>query len=325
MYGYTAEEAIGSPIDIVILEEAERRQEELDIRAQIARGERVQHHETIRRRKDGTSFEVSLSLSPVRDATGRTLAAAGIMRDISERKRLEDDRRRASGLLERFADFTAHDFRAPMQHIHWHAEEAAELLAGSAPPRAQLLLDRIIAKSRWMQRRTDGLQAASGVSGGRNYERARVSAAYAFDDAHEMLASVDQFVQEAHVSRDDLPEVVSNEVLLGFLFQNLLQNACKYGRETVPVVVHVSARRTDEAWEFAIQDNGRGVPADRADSIFEPYVRGDNVAMDQPGTGIGLTFCRAIVEWHKGRIWVEAGPGSGSIFKFTIPARGAEA
>src|SRR5580700_225826 len=68
MYGYTAEEAIGRPIDIVIPEDPERRQEELGIRARIARGERIEHYETERRRKDGTRFPVSPSISPVRDA-----------------------------------------------------------------------------------------------------------------------------------------------------------------------------------------------------------------------------------------------------------------
>src|SRR5580704_14755360 len=89
MYGYTAEEAIGRPIDIVILDEPKRRQEELDIRARIARGERIEHYETERRRKDGTRFPVSFSISPVRDASGRIVAAAGFARDISERRVLE--------------------------------------------------------------------------------------------------------------------------------------------------------------------------------------------------------------------------------------------
>src|SRR5450759_1533420 len=86
MYGYTAEEALDQPIDIVIADGPERRQEELDIRAQIARGDRIQHYETVRRRKDGTHFEVSVSISPVRDAAGRIVAAAGFARDISERR-----------------------------------------------------------------------------------------------------------------------------------------------------------------------------------------------------------------------------------------------
>jgi hypothetical protein len=77
MYGYTAEEAIGQPIDLVIPDHPERRQEELDIRARLARGERTEHYQTERRRKDGTRFPVSVSISPVRDTSGRIVAAAG--------------------------------------------------------------------------------------------------------------------------------------------------------------------------------------------------------------------------------------------------------
>jgi PAS domain S-box-containing protein len=89
MYGYTAEEATGQPIDIVIPDSPKRRQEELDIRARIARGERIEHYETMRRRQDGTRFPVSLSISPVRDASGGIVAAAGFARDISERQVLQ--------------------------------------------------------------------------------------------------------------------------------------------------------------------------------------------------------------------------------------------
>ena len=87
MYGYTAEEATGRPINIVIPDDLERRQEELDIRARIARGERIEHYETERRRQDGTRFPVSVSISPVRDASGRIVAAAGFARDITEQRR----------------------------------------------------------------------------------------------------------------------------------------------------------------------------------------------------------------------------------------------
>jgi PAS domain S-box-containing protein len=319
MYGYTADEAMGRQIDIVIADDDEHRQEELDIRARIARGERIQHYETLRRRKDGSLFEMSLSISPVRDATGQIVAAAGFARDISERRRLEDERKRTTGLLKRFADFSAHDFKTPMQHILWDSQAAAKLLGMDAPAEVRELLGRIVASSRWMQRRTDGLRAASGISQGVSPTRQLVQSEKAFDEAYGMLVAIDQLVKEATVTRDALPKVVSNDVLLGFLFQNLLQNSCKYGRVNVPVAVHASATRVADAWEFSITDNGRGIAPGRVNSIFEPYVRGDNVGSDEPGSGIGLNFCRTIIEWHKGRIWVESGPGLGSTFKFTIP------
>jgi signal transduction histidine kinase len=104
---------------------------------------------------------------------------------------------------------------------------------------------------------------------------------------------------------------------LGCLFQNLLQNACKFGRVDVPVEVHVSAERYSGGWEFSFCDNGMGIRADWVDRIFDPYVR--DFEMERPGTGIGLSFCRRIIEWHGGRIWAESVLGSGSTFRFTIP------
>jgi signal transduction histidine kinase len=157
------------------------------------------------------------------------------------------------------------------------------------------------------------------LSEGKYPPRERVSAQAAFEEAHRTHADVDQLVQRATVITEPLPEVVSNEVLLGFLFRNLLENACKYGRVGVPVTVHVSARRVDGAWEFSIADNGRGIAPDKLETIFEAGVRGDNVGADEPGSGIGLHFCRTIIGWHQGKIWAESGPEPGSTFKFTIP------
>jgi PAS domain S-box-containing protein len=311
MYGYTEGEAIGRRIEIVIPEN--KRQEDVEIRSRIARGERIKHYETTRRRKDGSEIDVSLSIAPVRDATDRIVAAAGFARDISEQ-------RRATGLVTGFADFSAHDFKTPMQHILWDSQSALDSLGSGRSERVQALLERIIAKARWMQSRTEGLQVASGLTQGRPAPREKVSSQKAFDEAHRMLAEVDQLVAVATITTDQLPKVVSNEVLLGFLFQNLLQNACKYGRVSIPVKVHVSASRVDGAWQFAVKDNGRGISPGKLRAIFEPYIRGENVGADEPGHGIGLHFCRTIVEkWHRGRIWAESGPEPGSTFKFTIP------
>lgn len=319
MYGYSEDEAVGQPIDIVIPEDKAKRQEEVDIRGKMARGEQIKHYETTRRRKDGAVFQVSVSISPVRDASGRIVAAAGFARDISDRKRLEAERRRATGFLTSFANFSAHDFKTPMQHILWDSQAALESLSASDPGEVRKKLERITATSRWMQSRTDGLLVASGLSQGKHPPRERVSSQQAFDEAHRTLAEVDQLVQRATVTSEPLPEVVSNEVLLGFLFRNLLENACKYGRVGVPVTVHVSAERVNGRWQFSIKDNGRGISPDKLESIFEAGVRGENVTADEPGSGIGLHFCRTIIGWHQGRIWAESGPEVGSIFKFTIP------
>ncbi len=105
MYGYTAEEAIGRPIDIVIPDDEDKRAEELSIRASIARGERIRHYETIRRHKDGSVIEVSVSISPVRDAaSGRIVGAAGFARDISELNRAYETKQHLAAIVDNSDD-----------------------------------------------------------------------------------------------------------------------------------------------------------------------------------------------------------------------------
>ena len=91
LFGYTAEEVIGKPVTILI--PPDRHDEEPEILARIRRGERVDHYDTVRRRKDGSLVEVSLSVSPIRDAKGRVVGASKIARDITERKRAQEQQR----------------------------------------------------------------------------------------------------------------------------------------------------------------------------------------------------------------------------------------
>jgi PAS domain S-box-containing protein len=321
MYGYSAEQALGRPIDIVIPEEF--RNQELEIRDRIAQGERIHHRETRRCNRGGQHIDVSLSVSPVWDTSGRIVAAADIARDISKRRQLEEERERARGLLERFVDFAAHDFKTPMHHILWFGQEATRLIgdcssmeSGECLSEVRVRLEKIVANSFWMNNRTEALLRASGLQGPRQI-RTQVNAEKAFDESLAMLRSVDLNVADAYVTRGSLPVVASDEYLLGFLFQNLLQNAIKFGQIGQPVRVHVSAVRRLDAWRFTVADNGMGVPEHLREQIFEPHMRAPDV--EAPGTGIGLTFCRRIVDWHGGRIWVEPGRKGGSRFSFTIP------
>jgi PAS domain S-box-containing protein len=290
MYGYTAEEAIGRPIDVVVPLDERRRAEELGIRSAAVRGERVERHETVRRRRDGVLVDVCLSIAPVRDAAGRIVAVTEISRDISDRRRL------GTGL-----DGTTHDLKTPMRNILMNAQEAARLVTDGAHQMARIdeLLGRIVANSVWMNQRTEGLLRASSLHD--RPGRWTVDAGRVFDETYEMLRSVDPFVGAATVHRGELPAVASDKVLLGLLFQNLLLDACRHGRTGESVVVSVTADRYERGWTFAIRASEWG---DRLDQIFEPHGLGDS---------------RRIVEWHGGRIWAASEPGHGTTLCFTIP------
>lgn len=127
----------------------------------------------------------------------------------------------------------------------------------------------------------------------------------------------------ASVTRDALPAVVADATQLAQLFQNLVGNAVKY-RGDAPPAVHVAARREDDAWVVSVADNGMGIAPRHFDRVFRMFQR-LTTAKEHAGAGIGLAFCKRIVERHGGRIWVESVEGEGSTFFFTLPDREAGA
>ncbi|HEY1405641.1 MAG TPA: ATP-binding protein, partial [Spirochaetota bacterium] len=114
----------------------------------------------------------------------------------------------------------------------------------------------------------------------------------------------------------ELPVVRGDYALLVELFQNLVSNAIKHRGDYFPRISISSSIKSDE-WEFAVKDNGPGIPSGRTDKIFQIFVRYGH--SEEQGSGIGLSICKKIVECHGGRIWVTSEEGKGSTFFFTIP------
>jgi light-regulated signal transduction histidine kinase (bacteriophytochrome) len=134
--------------------------------------------------------------------------------------------------------------------------------------------------------------------------------------------NLQQAVQDAGavITRGPLPDLEADPGQLGLLFQNLLGNALKF-RGPEPPAIHVSAVQEGERWHFSVKDNGIGIAPQHFDRIFEIFQR-LHTRNAYPGTGIGLALCKRIVERHRGRIWVDSGPGRGTTFHFTLPAKG---
>jgi len=123
----------------------------------------------------------------------------------------------------------------------------------------------------------------------------------------------------ARIVCEPLPAVEADPVLLEQLLQNLVANALQYHRHGEAPVIEISGGHSGEVWQFAVKDNGQGIPLNDQNRVFEPLKRLHG--SETPGTGLGLALCRTIVARHGGRIWVESeGPGCGAIFRFTLPA-----
>ncbi|MBI0582465.1 MAG: hypothetical protein JET69_05555 [Methanomassiliicoccales archaeon] len=122
----------------------------------------------------------------------------------------------------------------------------------------------------------------------------------------------------AAVTHDALPTVLADQAQMILLLENLVGNAIKYRNVAAPQV-HVSARRSDGEWTFAVQDNGIGIDPQHAEKLFKMFSR-LHTRDEYEGTGMGLAISKKIVERHGGKIWFESAPGQGTTFFFTIPA-----
>jgi light-regulated signal transduction histidine kinase (bacteriophytochrome) len=122
---------------------------------------------------------------------------------------------------------------------------------------------------------------------------------------------------EASISYGSLPVVLADSVQFTQLFQNLISNAIKFRSEKTPKI-EISAKKETDQWLFSVKDNGIGIDPKYSERIFEVFKR-LNKREEYPGTGIGLSICKKIVERHGGRICVESEPGKGSTFYFTLP------
>ena len=320
MYGYAALEMIGRPIDAIVPED--HRGESDAIRARILAGERIDHYETTRRRKDGRLIQVSLTASPLRDASGAIVGISRIARDVSERVAL----RRQVELSSRMASLgslsagVAHEINNPLTFIIVNLG----LLADELSTRGVADDDDM----RTLLRET--------VEGGERIKKVvRELLAFARPPQDQGLpmdprravdwavgVAAHEIKHRATVVRelDDVPEVVADESRLGQVLLNLVVNAAQaFSDARVDVnriVVRTRARR--DGWVVVeVEDNGCGMTRQVLDRIWDPFF---TTKPPGTGTGIGLPMCHDIVTKLGGRIEVDSEPGKGTTMRVLLPA-----
>ena len=312
LYGYSAEEVIGHSVALLIPPELP---DELPhILETIRRGETMEHHETVRVRKDGKRLDVSFTISPIRDGQGKIVAIAKIARDITEAKKAESELRRSNAELEQFAYVASHDLQEPLRAMAGTVQVLQRRYKGQLDDRADEIITHAVAAVTRMQTLVSDLLAFSRLN--RHGDQfAPTDFATVLEDVSANLA-VSIAESGAIITHDVLPEVMADASQLRQLLQNLLSNAIKFRGEE-PLQIHLSARREDNTWLFSVRDNGPGIEPQYFERIFIIFQR--LVTRDEyPGTGIGLAVCKKIVERHGGRIWLESEIGKGTAFYFTI-------
>jgi len=244
-------------------------------------------------------------------------ANRGLRREIAERVAAQQALQSSNADLEQFAYVASHDLQEPLRMVSSYMELFARRYAGHVDEQADRYIRYAVDGARRMQALINALLEYSRV-GRRGAPAHTVRADDVLDQALENLRpALEQ--AGALVEREPLPSVSADEAQLVQVFQNLVGNAVKFQPKEARPVVRVRAAPDGARWRFSIADNGIGIAQAHLDRIFVIFQRLHTRA-EYPGTGIGLSICRKVVERHGGRIWAESEPGRGTTFHFTLPA-----
>lgn len=331
IFGYAPEEAIGRNINLLMPEPWRSAHDgylahyaETGERRIIGTGREVRG-----RRKDGTTFPMELGVN--RMTIGGRTGFVGTIRDISERRRSEEQVRRtlealrkSNRELDEFAYIASHDLKEPLRGLSNNAlflkEDQGDRLDADGLRR----LDRIGFLAARMEQLVDDLLYFSRLG--------RQDLAVGETDLNAVIAEIAEMIDAMHHDgpvrirvEGTLPTIVCDRPRVAELFRNLISNAIKYNDKPEKEIVIACAPTADGRPEFRVRDNGIGIEPRFHDEIFRIFKRLNSEDDAVKGTGAGLTFVRKIVERHGGAIRVESAPGEGTSFLFTLePPPGGE-
>lgn len=294
-------------------------------------------------RADGQTRWVSTTKIPLIGKDGQVAGTIGITRDITERKRAEEqlqryaaEMERANEEVKRFAYIVSHDLRAPLVNMKGFTSELRLAL-----DEIQSTMETILPHLDAEQKRTTTRALQEDVPEALEFIDSSVTYMDRFIHALLKLSrlgrcelklepvDVNAIVQatlqtmahqiaehQGKIIVDALPEVIADRTSMEQIIGNILDNAVKYLTPDRPAEIRIAAERGDDETTFHLHDNGCGIAPDDMDKVFAPFQRAGR--QDVPGEGMGLAYVQALVRRHGGRIWYESEPGIGTTFSFTI-------
>jgi len=327
LFGYTASEIVGNSVTLLI--PPERREEETDILGKIERGASVQAFDTVRRKRDGSNIDVNITVSPIKDETGRIVGASKVARDVTGRKRLDRMLQENNAALEsaraaadkanraksEFLSSMSHELRTPLNAILGFAQ----LIETASPPPTQTQKRNIdhILKAGWylLALVDDILDLAVIESGTLSLSIEAVSLDEVLRECQAMVEPQAQ-ARGIHLSfpRFDAPcRASADRNRVKQVMINLLSNAIKYNRPSGSVVVDWRVSTAGRV-RIRVEDTGEGLSEGKLAQLFQPFNRLGEETGPVQGTGIGLVVSKRVVELMGGAIGVESTVGKGSVF-----------
>jgi PAS domain S-box-containing protein len=336
MFGYAAREVIGRSIRIII--PADRQAEEDEVLRRLCRGEAIDHFETVRRRKDGSEIHISLTVSPVKDGSGRIIGASKIARDITDRIQADADRERllaheraarreaeeANRVKDEFLAMLSHELRTPLNAILGWTQIARTQGRGKRPAkvttrRAFEVIERNAASQ--LRLINDLLDVSRIVSGKLqlNWESVDLVALVAAAVDSTRPTAVAKMI-DLRVEIDDTGLYVRGDgARLQQVVMNLLSNAIKFTPQGGRIDLRVEG--TPSEARITVRDTGQGIPPEFLPYVFDRFRQADgSMSRKYGGLGLGLAIVRYLVDSHGGSVSAEsAGVGLGATFTVTLP------
>ncbi|MCE7914773.1 MAG: PAS domain S-box protein [Nitrosomonas sp. PRO4] len=272
--------------------------------------------------KEGICHWVDVTLSPAPDTMQSSTKYYIVMwADISDYKQSEEKMRtqineleRSNNELEQFAYVVTHDLQEPLRAISSFVQLLKKYYNERLDDRANILISHVVSGIGRMQELIDDLLSYAQIDG------TQVPAEVDCDKLlNDVLADLSVIIHECNavVTHDKLPVIKGIPFQLLQLFNNLISNGLKFRREQPPKI-HIGIEENSTEWVFSVTDNGIGIEEHFLERIFKIFQRLHS-RREYVGTGIGLSICKKVVEYHKGRIWINSKPNVGSTVFFSIP------
>ena len=278
----------------------------------MRRGEGLATTEDTFWRPDGTSFPVEYSSTPMFDEEGFQHGAVVMFRDVTERRAIER-------LKSEFVSTVSHELRTPLTSIRGALGLLSSGLLGPIAEKGQRMLEIAVSNTDRLVRLINDILDLERIDSGKvELARGPVDAKAAMIQASEGVQSMADQAGVRLVVVPTTAELWGDSDRIIQTLTNLLGNAIKFSPADTTVTLSGTRREAD--FMFCVADQGRGVPEEKLETIFERFSQVDaSDSRDKGGSGLGLAICQSIVSAHGGRIWAEKNEPVGSRFLFTIP------
>ncbi|HLY75296.1 MAG TPA: MASE1 domain-containing protein [Planctomycetota bacterium] len=333
LFGYPEAEVKGQSVLLIIPEDL--RTQEMEILGRLEKGERVEQFETRRMTKDGRLLDVSLTVSPVRDDRGVLVGASKVSRDITERKRAQEEILRlkedlehrveartaelteALSELDAFTAMASHDLRAPLRTISSFATVLVEDYASKLDDTAKNYAARIAAACERMRRLIDDLLAYSRLTKAELVPEPIDLTTLTVNIVSRLKSEIPDRTLKISIQKP-LPVVRGQKVMFAQVLENLLSNAIKFVRPGTEPEIQIGVIHAGSWVRLYIRDNGIGISEEYLNRLFRPFERLPG-GQEYPGVGLGLAIVKRAMERMGGKLGVESKLGRGSTFWVELP------